>query len=418
MDFSSYIALRFLRSRRSRFVSFITVIAVLGITIGVMVLDVTLAVMNGFRDQIQLKFVENMPMVTVLDRSPEGLRDLDAVVDRILAVPGVEAASPFIRNPALVTLERIPGHPRHRAAVVWGIRPEQQEAVTPLGKSITPPFNGFATDDLIGGAPDLPGIVLGSELGASMYAAVGDILVVTAPRNTGGRLEDMTGVTREFMVVGFLNTGMYEFDNSFAYVDLPVAQDLFGKANTADGIGIRVSDMMRAPQMATRIEAALGTPPYFATDWINLNSQLFEWIRMEKTLMFLLLSLITLVASFAVVAILTMMVRDRQRDIGIFMSIGVTKHGLVGIFVQLGLMIGSFGIALGTVLGYGLCRLLDTVGFPLPGDVYFVDTLPVHVKSADILLVAGVTLGMSFLATLLPSWLASRFTPVEVLRYE
>ena len=211
---------------------------------------------------------------------------------------------------------------------------------------------------------------------------------------------------------------MFEFDNLFAYVDLDLAVELWSVLGGADGIGMKVEPMTDAPAIAATIADVLGSPPYFTNDWISLNSQLFEWIQLEKMLMFLLLSLITLVASFSVVAILLMMVRDRQRDIGIFMSMGVDTGQLVAVFVQLGLMIGVMGVGLGSLLGFLLCRFLDSIGFPLPGDVYFVDTLPVHMKLSDFGLVGGVTMLMCFVATLLPAWLSTRFTPVEVLRYE
>jgi lipoprotein-releasing system permease protein len=416
MGFTSTVALRFLRSRRSRFVSLITIIAVLSITIGVMVLNVTLAVMNGFRDQIQLKFVENMPMVTVI--APySGFKDLDQVVARTLRVPGVLAASPFLRKEGVVTLERLPGQPRHRGIILWGIDPQRQEQVTPLSKSIDPPFHGFSTEGLVGAPAGTPGIVLGQALAEGLRGGLGDVVTVTVARGSGG-LGQFKSESREFQVVGLLSSGMYDFDSAFGYIDLAAAQNLFQMPGGADGIGARVREMMRAAEVGTAIEDSLGAPPYFTNNWISMNSQLFDWIRMEKTMMFLLLSLITLVASFSVVAILTMMVRDRQRDIGILMSIGVSKARLVGIFVQLGMLLGLGGVVTGTAFGYCICRILDAVGLPLPGDVYFVNTLPVHMKLGDFSLVASVTLGMSFLATLLPSWLASRFTPVEVLRYE
>jgi lipoprotein-releasing system permease protein len=414
MGFIGYIASRFLRSRRSRFLSLITVYAGLGITISVMVLNVTLAVMNGFRDQIQLKFVENMPMVTVMNS--RGLEDLDDLVRRIEDFPGVSAASPFIRSETVLTLERIPGKAVHRGAVMWGVVPERQERVTPFGVNISPPFEGFATDHLPGGGTEIPGVVLGVELAAGLRALVGDVVALHAPRRIGPG--EYGTETREFLVVGVLESGMYEFDVSFAYVDLHVAQELFDLPGSATGIGVRVRDMMRAPQIAEGLEQDLGYPPYYANDWISLNQQLFEWIQMEKALMFLLLCFLSLVASFTIVAILTVMVRDRQRDIGIFMSLGVSRQTLVGIFVQLGMVIGSVGTALGSGLGLILILVVDRVGIPLPGDVLFVNTLPVHAKLTDFLLVGGVSLLLTFLATLLPSRLAARLTPVEVLRYE
>ncbi len=227
-------------------------------------------------------------------------------------------------------------------------------------------------------------------------------------------------------VVGIFKSGMYQFDDVFAYMDIDDVRQIFVVVGEADGIGIKVDDMMSAPAYADSIAHLLGLP-YFTNDWISLNSTLFRWIRIEKVLMFVLLSMITMVATFMVVAILLMMVRDRQRDIGVFLSLGVRKAQLVGVFVQLGMMIGGGGVLLGTALGYGLSRFLDSqglwvlvrkLGLPSPGDVYFVDTLPVHMKSGDFLLVGGVTLAMCLVATILPAWFASRYTPVEVLRYE
>ncbi len=394
----------------------IAIFAGLGITISVMVLDVTLAVMNGFRDQIQIKFVENMPMVTVLSR--EGFDDLNGLLDELRDRPEVTGAAPFLRSESILAHERIPGRPIHRGTVLWGIRPDLQEEVTPFAEQVDPPFRGFSTEGFLGGGPDVPGIVIGVELANGLRAGVGDVVALFAPRKTGSGPQDYSSETREFLVVGILDSGMYEFDVAFSYIDLEVAVELFGRSSPADGIGLRLADMMKAPEVADRIETELGYPRYFTNDWIRLNSQLFEWIKMEKALMFLLLTFLSLVASFSVVAILTMMVRDRQRDLGILMSLGVGRRRLVGIFLQLGLILGAAGTAVGSLMGLGLVFLLDRVGFPLPGDVLFVDTLPVHATAQDFLIVAATSLVLTFLATLLPSWLATRLTPVEVLRYE
>jgi len=416
LGFVGHISMRMLRSRSSKFLSLIAIFAGLGITISVMVLDVTLAVMNGFRDQIQIKFVENMPMVTVLSR--EGFDDLELLMDDLESRPEVIGAAPFLRSESILSHERIPGRPIHRGTVLWGIRAGQQDSVTPFSSNVEPRFKDFSTDGFIGGGPDIPGIVLGVELANGLRAGVGDVVALFAPRKTGSGPEDYTTETREFLVVGILDSGMYEFDVAFSYIDLDIAVQMFGRQSPADGIGLRLADMMKAPEVADSIEAELGYPRYFTNDWIRLNSQLFEWIQMEKALMFLLLTFLSLVASFSVVAILTMMVRDRQRDIGVLMSLGVGRRRLVGIFVQLGLVLGLVGTALGSLLGLVMVVLLDRLGFPLPGDVLFVDTLPVHATVSDFLIVGGVSLALTFLATLLPSWLATRLTPTEVLRYE
>ncbi len=425
MQFSSFIALRYLRTQRSRFISVITIIAVLGITLGVMVLDTTLAVMNGFQDQVQFTFVENMPMVTVMSQSPLGMTDAEGVIERVDRLSFVEGAAPYIRKEALLTYERFGGRTKNRPCVIWGIDPQRQGSVTKALDSVQPPFTGFSTAGFVGVESGTPGIILGDMLARSLRAGVGDRLTLTTVRKSGGPRE-YEGHSVDVAVVGIFKSGMYQFDDVFAYMDIDDVRQIFVVVGEADGIGIKVDDMMSAPAYADSIAHLLGLP-YFTNDWISLNSTLFRWIRIEKVLMFVLLSMITMVATFMVVAILLMMVRDRQRDIGVFLSLGVRKAQLVGVFVQLGMMIGGGGVLLGTALGYGLSRFLDSqglwvlvrkLGLPSPGDVYFVDTLPVHMKSGDFLLVGGVTLAMCLVATILPAWFASRYTPVEVLRYE
>lgn len=416
MRLVEHVADRFLRSRGSRLLSLIALFAGLGVMLGVAVLDVTLAVMNGFRDQIQLKFVENMPMVTVMHG--RGFDDLQGTMARLEQDPEVVGVAPFLRSELVITHERVPGRPVNRGAVLWGIDPQRQTKVTRFDDVVDPPFDGFSTEGLIHGGPQVPGIVLGSELAGGLRALVGDLVAVHAPRKTGSGPADYETETREFLVIGILNSGMYEFDAAFAYMDLEDAQQMFHRPGGADGIGLRVVEMMRAPEIADRLEVELGYPPYYTNDWISLNGQLFEWIQFEKALMFLLLTFLILIASFNVVAILVTLVRDRSRDIAILRAMGAQRGQIVGVFLRLGMIVGLVGTAAGTGLGLVAILALDRYGFPLPGEVLFVDTLPVHPKTVDFLMVAGVSLLLTFLATLLPSWLATRVQPVEVLRHE
>ena len=417
MGFTGFVALRFLGSRRSLVVLLVSILAVGGIAMGVLVMNVTLAVMNGFRDQIQLGMVQNMPMVTVLSYGGAGLGELDDLVERVEEVEGVEAASPYLRVEGVFSHGRLGARNRHHAGVVWGIDSERQVDVTPIDESIVPEFQGFSTDDLFGDGRGLPGIVLGIEVAASLRAGLGDVVTLVVPLEMDGALEDIRSTSADFAVVGTLETGMFEFDNSFAYIALDQAQQILGREGEADGVGIRVEDMMRAEEYGDAIATRLG-PPYWTNDWIRLNSQLFEWIAMEKTLMFLLLSLMTLISSFAVIAILTMVVRDRQFDIGVLRSLGVTRGQIVSIFLRLGTTLGLVGTLLGTVLGLGVIAFIHYVGIRLPGEVYFVDEVPANVKALDVALVAGVTMLLAFCATVLPSVIASRFSPVDILRHE
>ncbi len=415
MRFISHIALRYLKSRRrSRFLNRAAVIAVIGITLGVAVLDLTLAISNGFQAELRRTFVENMPMVTVLTSRPEGFTDLGGTIDRIGAVEGVTGVAPFVRQEVIVSSPGVSGIPRHQAGVVWGVDPDLQETVTPLAEMLFPRASSLRA--LRG--EGAPGIVLGVEMAAGLYAALGDTLVMTAP---SGDLSDLSGVkadSRRYVLRGLLDSGLYEFDSRFVYMPLDEARDFFGYAeNGALGIGVKVADMLRAPEVAERIESALGRFHFHCNDWIELNANLFQWVRLEKVVMFLLLGLIFVVAAFNIVGILTMMVGERSREIGIMLSMGARQRQIQGIFMLDGLLVGGAGVLLGTVLGWLGTVYLERVGIGLPGDVYFVDHVPVLPETADFLIVAAAALAVTLLATLLPSREAARMKPMEIIRY-
>lgn len=417
MSLVSHISGRFLRSPGSRLLSLITIFAGLGVILGVMVLDVTLAVMNGFRDQVQTTFVENMPMVTVL--SSQGFTgESDSMTALLAADPDVLGAAPFQRIEGLITFDRIGSRERTRTTVLWGVDPELQPGVTRIAELTRPPFEGFATDQHLGGGPDVPGILLGSELADGLGVFVGDKVAVHLPRRQGTGTLDFVAETREFIVVGTVNSGMYDFDQTFSWADLGAVQEIIQRGDAIMGIGLRIRDMRAAPEVADRLEDELGYPRYWATDWISMNTELFKWMQYEKLLMFLLLTFLIVIASLNVVALLVMMVRDRRREIGILMSLGARRTQIAGIFLRLGITISLAGTAIGTVLGLLVTLGLDKIGYELPGDVLFVEVLPVHAKLGDFALVAGVTLGLSALVSLLPAWLATRQSPVEVLRHE
>jgi lipoprotein-releasing system permease protein len=415
MRFSLYIARRYLSSRRhSRFLNRVSLIAVIGIVLGVTVLDLTLAIMNGFHAELRRTFVDNMPMVTVVTSEPEGFPRLGAVMDSIGALPGVTGVAPFVRQEAIVTVRSRGGQGLNRAAVVWGIDPDLQETVTPLQRHLLP--RGLAVAGLRerGGTP---GIVLGAELATSLYAGLGDTVLVTSPSG-GFDLENLRAETRPFVLCGLLDSGMYEFDSRFAYVPIDAARDFFGYSSEgASGIGVKLSDMMAAPRIAHAIEQRLGPFRYHATDWIALNQNLFKWIRIEKVVMFLLLALIVLVAAFNIIGILTMMVGERSREIGILLAMGARPRQVQGVFMVEGIALGAAGTAIGSLLGYLGYLYLDRIGVRLPGDVYFLDRVPVVAQAGDFLAVAGAALAITILATLAPSHEAARLKPMEIIRW-
>jgi lipoprotein-releasing system permease protein len=417
MRFAYYIARRYMRSRRhSRYLSRVSVTAMVGITLGVMVLDLTLAIMNGFHQELRRSFVDNMPMITVVTSDPDGFHNLGAVVDTIAAVPGVIGVAPFIRQEVVISSTNLAGRQRNDAGVVWGIDPALQESVTPLAQHVWP--GGIVLQRLVDRTR--PGqIVLGVDLGASLLASLGDTVIITAPKgDLGSALDRVEAESRRFVVVGLLDSGMYEFDSRFVYIGLDQARDFFGYApDGATGIGVKVADMMAAPALAGAILRRLGSYRFHANDWIDLNHNLFQWIRIEKVMMFLLLALIVLVAAVNIIGILTMMVGERRREIGILLSMGARKGQIQGIFMLDGLFLGVVGVVFGSLLGWLGTIYLEKFGFKLPGDVYFVDHVPVQAQWGDFAAVAAAALLITLLATLLPSREAAGLKPMEIIRY-
>jgi lipoprotein-releasing system permease protein len=413
MDFAGYIAKRYLRSRRhSRFLSRGSVTAIVGIAIGVAVLNVTLAVMNGFHHEMRRTFVENMPMITIITSAPAGFTDLGKLMDTVGADPEVVGVAPFIRQVGLATAARKFGPPRIKEIVAWGIEPDLVDQVQPLSGYLLP--GPSVLQDLK--ADGTPRVILGADLANSLYAAVGDTVVLTTV-NGELDMERIEAESRAFVVVGFFETGMFEFDSRFVYVYLPAAREFFGyPPGGASMIGVKVADMMRADRVSDRLEDNLGYS-FYATDWMALNANLFEWIKLEKIIMILLLGMIILIAGFNIIGILTMMVGERRREIGILLAMGAKRKQVMGIFLINGVWLGAVGVFFGSLVGLFGIFLLHTFGLALPGDVYFVETVPVLLQWWDFFLVAVISLVMALLAGLWPSWEASNLKPMDIIRY-
>lgn len=413
MDFSGYIARRYLRSRRhSRFLSRGSVTAIVGIVIGVAVLNITLAIMNGFHAEMRRTFVENMPAVTVSTTQAEGFTDLGGVIDRIGEDPEVTGVAPFIRQPALITAERSWGTPRSQPALIWGVQPDLVNTVQPLDRYLLPDPSLLANLD----QGVVPRAILGADLANNLYAALGDTVILTAVSGELN-LDEIEAESRRFVVTAFFETGMYEFDSRFVYIGIEDARDFFRYApDGASMIGVRVADILHADRVADRLDEELGRD-FYATDWMALNKNLFDWIKLEKVIMILLLGMIILIAGFNIIGILTMMVGERRREIGILLAMGAQRRQVMGIFLINGAWLGLVGLFFGSLLGLAGIALLDTYGISLPGDVYFVEKVPVLLQWSDFFLIAGVTQVMAILAGLWPSWEASNLKPMEIIRY-
>ena len=412
-SYEFFIALRYLKAkRRHRSISLNTFISIGGVTLGVAALIATLAVMTGFTEDLREKIVGTTSHIVVMDRSRESLSTYREIASRIRTLPHVVAVTPFVYNQVLLTSEgSVSG------VVLRGIDPDTEGSVTELPKYM----REGKIDSLKGRVanpdqePPIPGIILGKELAGRLGVFYGEKVMVVSPFGVVGPL-GMVPKMRRFEVVGIFDSGMYEYDSSLAYIALSAAQDFFGMGDKVTGLEVKVDDIFIADQVAQRIEQTLGFP-YGARDWMKMNRNLFSALKLEKIMMFIILVLIILVASFNIVSTLMMIVVEKGREIAILKAMGANRQGVMRIFMIDGLVIGLVGTLIGLPLGYGVCQVLQNF-YSLPSDVYYINHLPVKIRPLDVSLVSLSAILISFLATLYPSWQAAKLEPAEALRYE
>lgn len=419
------VGLRYLRAkRRQRTISLNTFISITGITLGVAALIGTLGIMTGFKEDLQAKILGTTAHVIVQERGTNDMKGYADLVQQIEAVPGVVAAAPFIFKQVLVTSKTAV-----QGIILRGIQPSQETQVTDLQANMkfgdlaaltdprTSPISSQSSQvDLVpSSSSSRPGIILGKELAFRLGVFIGDTINVVSPVGPMTSLT-MTPKIRPYTVVGVFESGMFEYDSSLSYISLEEAQKFFNLGEAVTGIQVKVDDVFLAQEIAHRLEAALGTT-FMARDWMQLNRNLFSALKLEKTMMFLLLVLITLVASFNIVGTLTMIVNEKQREIAILKAMGATPGAIMRIFMLNGLVIGFFGTGIGVPLGYTFLWLIQNY-WTFDASVYYISRIPVHILPLDVMLVATSAILISFAATFYPSWQAAKLDPVSALRYE
>jgi lipoprotein-releasing system permease protein len=410
MSFVTFVSGRYLRTRQKRaFISLITVLSIAGVTVGVMALIVVIAVMAGFESDLKSRIMGIRPHL-VLTKKQGDFTGYNQILAKIKPVDGIETASAYITTQVVIrTTTRAAG------AVLKGIDAVQ-------GKSVSDRVDNSrlvtrtASKEPPGENDHLPGIILGKELAANLGVIRGDTVYIILPRgmlSPAGHIPAMI----KFQVADLFESGMYEFDGTLAFIDLKQAQKILRMPASVSGIEIRLRDMEKVKEISDTIER-LVDGNYTIENWKQMNRNLFSALRLEKTVMFIILALIVLVAAFNIAGSLVMMVMEKRKDIAILKAMGATARSIGRIFVIKGLMIGLVGTVLGTSAGLVLCTLLERYSFiHLPADVYYISTLPVNMKTSDVLLIALCALIICFAATLYPARQAAGIDPVEAIRH-
>lgn len=421
MNWEWFVGLRYLRSRRRAAVlSLISLISLFGVTIGVGVLDIVMSVMSGLETDLREKILGFNPHVVVVNYGAT-MTDVPEALEKVRAVPGVTAVSPFIYGQAMLGIGR-----NVSGVVVRGIDPATAHDVVDVGAHLTSgSIAGLSENHSVplpadegGGHAELKGVLVGRELARQLGVDVGEVVNVISPLGTmtpAGMVPRM----KRFVVAGIFDSGMFEYDTTLAYMAIPEAQRFFDMKDGVTGLEVRVDHVYDAREIGRAIETALGGFPYRARDWMEVNRNLFSALQLEKVVYGIVLCLIVVVAAFNILATLTMVVKEKRRDIAVLKSLGASGSAIGRIFILNGATIGIAGTVLGSILGVvGSWALAKYQFVELPKDVFLVNTIPVRMEPLNFVIVALVSVAICILAALAPARRAAGLVPVEVLRYE
>jgi lipoprotein-releasing system permease protein len=394
-----FVARRYLRSKHRKFFSLSTTIAVGGIFVGVSALLITLSIMNGFQNELRRRILGGTPHMVIRRYFNEPLENYREIMDKTAHYPFILAQTPFIMAKSIV---------RHKkyvdGVVIRGVDQEMEKKVTGINRKM---IEGIF--DLNGGC------VMGVEIAHNLNAAVGDTIIVASP------YLDQFGLmprARKFVLNGIFDLGMYDYNATVLYMNIVDVQALFELGNSVSGIELRVADVYRTPQYSRVIEKELGYP-FRVQDWIESNRSVFAALKLEKVVTFIVLTLIILVAGFNIIGTLINIVKKKTKEIGVLRSFGFTSRQIMKIFIYQGGVMGVVGTLSGIAFSFAVCLILNHYRFiNLPGDVYFIETLPVEMSPLDFILVAVAAILISFVATIYPARKAASLVTVEALRNE
>lgn len=406
MGFEFFIAKRYLKSRRrENFISFISLISIVGVAIGVGALDFVLSMMNGFETEIRQRIIDTTAHVTVYNYSADGFPDWKQLAERVQEVDDVVATAPNIFYKSVIGSGQA-----NDGIFVKGIIPEEEVKVSRLAENL---LAGELKLDT--GSDSLPGILIGRELASTLGVKLHDEVVLASLKSKKLTLT-LQPKYKKFTVTGIFETGMNEYDANLVYIAMPVAQELFKLEGLVTGLQVKVSDFYQSRAVARKVEEHLGEP-FYAVDWSERHKNLFGWMTLEKYGMSIVVGLIIAVAAFNIVSTLIMLVLEKRKDIAILKSMGSTRKQVMKIFVLQGTLLGLVGTISGTVIGFLLCWLQQEFHLvSIPGEIYFITSLPIDIRPFEFVAVATVSVIISFLATLYPSRRAAQLFPSDILR--
>jgi lipoprotein-releasing system permease protein len=407
LPFELFLGLHYLGARGQRgALSLFVWIGVGGVFLGVAALIVVLAVMTGFQDGIRDRIIAANPHLLVFQAGGKPLTEAESVAGRIREVPGVRTATPFVLQQALFTAASGATH----GGLVRGVDLAAEGPRTDVRGQVR-------TGSLTPLADGEPAILLGAELARTLGVVVGDPVTVISPQGAITAV-GMVPKMRRYTVAGTVEIGMFEYDSSLAYLALPAAQEFAGLDRGVTGVEVKLIDAFDAKRVGRAVTGRLGFP-YWVRDWMDMNRNFFAALQLEKLALFVIVTIIVLVAAFAIIGHLVLLVAEKRKEIGVLKAIGASSPSISLVFFTVGMIIGVVGTVAGSIVGLALIWMQNTFKvIRLAGDVYQIDYLPMKLSPGDFILIVGSTLAISLIATIIPARRAGALAPVDVLRYE